>query len=292
MEHVAPTRSEAAASLAERRRLRRLQKATDENAPLPAVAPRGSAFRIYISMRWASAIIVLALLGVLFLLFTRDIFFIHEISVGGTKYLTPEEIFERSGLATMHIFWVDPAAIAKNLEQDPAIANADVAVGWPPNMVQITITEREPALIWEQGGQRVWVDVRGRVMAQRRDLDLIRVVVAPPAKIVHPGPCPLQGMDEVLGPGSCIDGDIVAGAIQFKALYPTVNDLVYDPAKGLGYRDGRGWLLWFGNGDYIATKMAVYNTIVENTYGKGIKLVEVNVANPDAPYYKTSPSGS
>src|SRR5258708_33366034 len=214
--HVGLSRSDTAMSLSERRRLRRLKHAADENGLPPATIPLGLPFRIYISMRWFSGLLVIALLVVLFLIFTRDVFFIHEIAVGGTKYLTPEEIFERSGLATMHIFWVDPATIAKNLEQDPEIANADVQVGWPPNMVQITITEREPALIWEQGGQRVWVDVRGRVMAQRRDLNLVRVVVAPPSKIIHPGTCPLQGMDEVLGPGSCIDGDIVAGALQFK----------------------------------------------------------------------------
>jgi len=114
-------------------------------------------------------------------------------------------------------FLVDPAQIAVQLEQDPAIAHASVEVGWPPNQVQISITEREPALIWEQSGVRVWVDVRGRVMALRQDVaGLVRVVVQKPSKNVHLGPCPLQGMDEVLGPGSCVDADIVAGALQFK----------------------------------------------------------------------------
>src|SRR5690348_9341274 len=79
-ESVGLSRTEAAMNLAERRRLRRLKKATEENAPLPSVVPRGSSFRIYVSVRWISGIIVVALVGVLYLLFTRDIFFIHEIS--------------------------------------------------------------------------------------------------------------------------------------------------------------------------------------------------------------------
>ncbi|HLY28144.1 MAG TPA: FtsQ-type POTRA domain-containing protein [Aggregatilineales bacterium] len=290
--HVSAARTEAAMSLAERRRRRRLQRAVSENEQIPATQPRGVPRRVYVSMRWFSALIVLALLVVLGVLFTQNAFFIHEISVGGTKYLTPPEIFERSGLASVHLFWVDPAQVSATLEQDPSIANASVEVGWPPNLVQIIVTEREPALIWEQAGVRVWVDVRGKVMALRQDLNsLVRVVVEHPSKTVHAGPCPLQGMGEVLGPGSCIDPDIVAGAIQFKQLYPNVTEMVYDPARGLGFHDGRGWVLWFGDGVDIVTKMTVYNTIVANALAAGKQLIEVDVANPDSPYYRSSPTG-
>jgi hypothetical protein len=279
-----------ASSLAERRRLRRLQKAVDDNVLPPVAVPRGMPVRIYVSMRWFSAIIIAVLVALLYLFFTRDIFFIHEIYVGGTHYLTPPEIFERSGLANMHIFWVDPAAVEARLEADASVANASVEVGWPPNMVQITITEREPALVWEQSGQRVWVDVRGRVMALRRDeKDLVRVIVEKPSKDIHLGKCPLQGMDEILGPGSCIDADIVAGVLQFKALYPNVTEMVYDPAKGLGYHDGRGWVMWFGNGTDIVTKMKVYEKTVESVYTvQGKQPIEIDVSDPDAPYYSAS----
>ncbi|MCC7451265.1 MAG: FtsQ-type POTRA domain-containing protein [Anaerolineae bacterium] len=282
----ADVRAQESMSLAERRRQRRLHKAVGDNTLPPIAVPRNLPLRIYVSMRWFSAMITVALLAVLYLFLSRDMFFIHEIYVGGTRYLTPPEIFERSGLANMHIFWVDPAEVESKLKRDPAIADANVEVGWPPNMIQITITEREPALIWEQAGQRVWVDVRGRVMALRQDIpDLVRVVVEKPSKEIHLGPCSLQGMNEVLGPSSCIDPDIVAGVIQFKALYPNVTEMVYDPNKGLGYHDGRGWVLWFGNGIDIVTKMAVYQKIVESLLGRGITPIEVDVSNPDAPYY-------
>ncbi len=290
-EHVL-TRTEAAMNLAERRRLRRLQKATTDHMLPPAAVPRGMPVRIYISMRWFSGGIIVVLGILLYLVLTRDIFFIHEISVGGTHYLTPPEIFERSGVANMHLFWVDPAAVEAKLEADPSIANATVDVGWPPYMVQITIQEREPALIWEQSGQRVWVDVRGRVMALRQDIPkLVRVIVEKPSKNINPGKCPLMGMDEVLGPGSCIDPAIVSGVIQFKALYPSVTELVYDPARGLGYHDGRNWLLWFGDGTDLATKMAVYTRMTEEVYTKeGKQPIEFDVSDPDAPYYSVAPS--
>ena len=248
-------------------------------------------FRLYVSMRWVSALIIVSLLLVLFLVFTRDAFFVHVILVGPTKYLSPPEIFERSGLANMHIFWVDPAAVAARLEEDPSVAHAAVEAGWPPNLVQITITEREPALIWVQAGQRVWVDVRGRVMALRRDEKLVQVIVENPSKTIHPGKCSLMGMNEVLGPGSCIDANIVVGVLQFKALYPSVNEIVYDPARGLGYHDGRGWVLWFGDGTDIVTKMSVYNRIVDTVLAAGKHPIEINVVNPDRPYYSSGPTG-
>src|SRR5262245_33711459 len=76
-EHATPSRIEAAMSLAERRRLRRLRKASDGSTPLPTVIPRGMPLRIYVSMRVFSGMIILLLVGLLYVFLTRDIFFIH-----------------------------------------------------------------------------------------------------------------------------------------------------------------------------------------------------------------------
>lgn len=276
-------RFQNAISIAERRRVRRLQKASVGGEPPPSVLPRNMPFRVYVSTRWFSALMAALLILVLVMFLSNSAFYVSEIFVGGSRYLAPPEIFQRSGLANMHVFWIDPQAVEAQLRLDPTIADAQVTVGWPPIMVEITITEREPALIWEQAGQRVWVDVRGRVMQQRQDVPgLLRVSVEKPAKIPGRAPCPLMGVDDVLGPGSCIDPDIIAGALQFKALYPNVTEIVYDPEKGLGFRDGRGWLLWFGDGRDIEVKMSVYNRIQEEFWvKKGVQFVEVNVGNPD-----------
>lgn len=285
-----PRRKATTLSLGERRRQRRARKMVEMAESLPAAVPRDVVRQVYISWRWFSAIIVLALGIILYILISQDAFYIHSIYVGyggTTHFLTPPEIFERSGLANVHLFWVDAAEVEKRLEQDPQVASADVTVGWPPNLVQITVNERQPALVWEQSGQRVWVDVRGRVMALRQDLPtLVRVIVQKPSKDVHLGKCTLQGTDSVLGAGSCIDQETVNGVLQFKALYPNVETVVYDPVKGLGYQDGRNWVLWFGNGVDIPTKMVVYNALIEDFQARGLQPVEVNVANPDKPFVR------
>ncbi len=273
-------------SLTQRRRQRKARKAAEA---APAAVPRDQVRQVYVSWRIFSFLIVATLLAVLYLLLTQDAFYVHSIAVGYTSeshFLSPPEIFERTGLANIHLFWIDASEVEHRLEEDAQVASAEVIVGWPPNLVQVTISERQPALIWEQSGLRVWVDVRGRVMAMRQDMpSLVRVIVEKPSKDVHIGRCELQGTDHLLGPGSCIDQDTVNGVLQFKALYPNVTEMLYDPIKGLGFRDGRNWVLWFGNGVDITTKMLVYNAMIADALAKKRQPIEVNVANPDAPYY-------
>jgi hypothetical protein len=281
-----PIATPTVGSVDRRRKERRARKAA---IAAPAAIPRDQPRQIFISWRWFSGGIVVIMGIMLYILMTNDAFFVNSIAVGyngETRYLTPPEIFERSGLAKIHLFWIDAAEVEKQLELDPQIASADVTIGWPPNLVQITITERQPAIIWEQAGQRVWVDVRGRVMALRADLpSLVRVIVEKPAKDIHLSRCELQGTDRVLGPGACIDQDTVNGVLQFKALYPDVGEMVYDPVKGLGFHDGRKWVLWIGKGTDIQTKMVVYNAIVADALAKERQPIEISVIDPDRPYY-------
>lgn len=274
------------ASVGKRRRDRKARKTAVVTA---AAVPRDQTRQVFISWRWFSAAIVLAMGLTLYVLLTNDAFYVNSIAVGNrgeTRYLSAEEIFERSGLAKIHLFWIDAGEVAARLEQDAQIADAEVVIGWPPNLAQITITERQPALVWIQSGQKVWVDVRGRVMALRQDLPaLVQVIVDKPTKDIHPTRCEYQGTDRLLGVGTCIDQDTVNGVLQFKALYPDVAEMVYDPIKGLGFRDGRNWLLWIGKGTDIQTKMVVYNSIVADATAKNRQPVEISVIDPDRPYY-------
>ena len=64
--------------------------------------------RTFVSWRVFSALIVASLLLVLAMFFSTDAFFVRSIAVGGLRYLTDSEIFALSGIADLHIFWVDP----------------------------------------------------------------------------------------------------------------------------------------------------------------------------------------
>ncbi|MEP7292496.1 MAG: FtsQ-type POTRA domain-containing protein [Chloroflexota bacterium] len=244
-----------------------------QTAEVEQRAPVQQAVRGRFTMHWriVSGLIVLSLLMVLALFFTSDAFYVRSIAVGGLKYMTSNEIFTLTNVTGMQIFWVDPEQVRTDILRSPTVADAQVRIGWPPNMVQIITTEREPAMVWEQAGTATWIDLQGRVMRQREDRgDLLRVAVDP----------------LITGPvGSAIESDIVIGAVQLQSLLPGIRLLRYHPDKGLGYNDSRGWQAWMGTGTNMPEKVAIYNRIVQSLQARGIVPTEVNVANPDAPFY-------
>jgi cell division septal protein FtsQ len=253
---------------AERHENRLRKEGVKPHRPETRVRPKGV---VWISWRWFSAGLIVILLVTLYAMLFSDLFYIDSMAVGGVRYLTREQIFESSGLANKHLFWVKPDEVEAHLEDNPTIVDAQVYVGWPPNMVSIFITERDPAIIWEQGDFRVWVDVNGIIMFQREEReDLVRVVYQSPT--------------EPLDVGKQIDRNIIAGALQLKAMFPSIERLLYDPVKGLGYEDGRNWIVWFGTGTNMQIKAKVYDTIVRVNY-PSIQFREVDVSDPDHPVF-------
>ncbi|MFP4321416.1 MAG: cell division protein FtsQ/DivIB [Anaerolineales bacterium] len=243
-----------------------------EGKPTERVRPRGV---VWLSWRWVSAIISAVSLIILVLLLSSDAFYVRSVSVGGVNYLTREDVFRFSGTSQQHLFWLDANTIRRDLEQNNNIAAAEVRIGWPPNPVQILVQEREPAIVWEQNQDRVWVDVNGVVMFQREDrADLLRVVYDPN----EPQP------STTIGPFTRIPPEVVQGALLLHSRLPSIDVLLYHPVKGLGWRDPRGWMAWFGVGDNMVMKAVVYEALVQRNLDD-VQFGEVDVSDPDNPVY-------
>jgi cell division protein FtsQ len=266
-----PRPSTLSARRAERHRLRH----EEENRPAERVRPSGV---IWISWRWVSGIMTALLILVLYGLFAIDAFYVSSIGVSGVNYLAKEDIFRFTGVADKHIFWIDPDEVREQLESNNNIAAADVRVSWGEQTVQIIIQERDPVLIWEQDTERVWVDINGIVMYQREDRpDLLRIVYD--SRATDP-----ESPPESLGAYSRIDKEIVHGALLLRSRLPHIDVLLYDPLKGLGWRDPRGWTAWFGIGDNMAMKALVYEATIAKC-GDEVQFNEIDVADPDFPLF-------
>lgn len=250
--------------------LRRDRNRPDDNRSSPSQIeePRG------FSWRFVSGFMILLLSAVLFLFFYSDVFYVTNIRVGGVNYITVEEVFTYARIANYHIFWVTPEMVAENVTEYPSVADANVRIGWPPNMVTITIEEREPALIWEQNGVAHWIDVQGNVMDIREDRnDLVRIIVEDP---LIEGP---------VGDPDGLDSDIVFGVLQLHDLRPGVVAWRYHPEFGLGFRNDNGWDVWLGIGTDMDEKMQIYESLSSDIIARGIQPGVVNIVNVDAPYY-------
>lgn len=230
---------------------------------------------VWMSWRWVSGALSAILIILLSFLLTSEAFYVSTIAVGGVTYLTREEVFRFSGISQQHIFWVDADAVESQLKANNNIADAEVRVGWPPNMVQIIVRERDPVLTWEQGSDRVWVDINGLVMYQRVDRpDLLRIVYDPS---VPENQIPIT-------PNTHMDTEIIHGALLLKSRLTSIDVLLYHPTKGLGWRDPRGWMAWFGIGDNMEMKARVYEALVVYNID-AVQFAEINIADPDNPVY-------
>lgn len=236
-------------------------------------APQQVNNRSNVPWRLFSGLIVASLIILLAVFFATDVFYVHSVSVGGLEYLNDREVFALSGIAGVHIFWIDPQQVRQNLLQSPSIADAQVNIGWGSPMVQLIVEEREPALVWEQAGIATWVDVNGRVMRQRADRrDLLRIS----ADTLMDGP-----------PGASVSTDVIAGALQLQTLLPDLHMLRYHPDFGLGFNDSRGWEVWLGIGSGMPEKLALYGDIIEDAVSRGVTPRAVYIINPDRPWIST-----
>jgi POTRA domain-containing FtsQ-type protein len=231
--------------------------------------------------RVVSLMLFLILGGILIFLFTNDLFVVRGAEIGGVRYVPVDEVFSDSGVSGQRIVMINPLTVQKKLELSPSIETAEVLLQWPANVI-IRVREREPAIVWEQGGKSYWVDLNGHLMIERRNLPNLLHVINEGEAIPFqcPGPS-CEDQDAIT-----IDPEVVRGAQHLKTLRSNIDVLYYDPVRGLSYQDGRGWRAYFGVGATMDTKLIVYETLVATLEARGVHPIYIDVSNPDAPYYQ------
>lgn len=231
--------------------------------------------RFHLSFGWRlfSFTIFAALAGLLLFLFANPAMYVNGINLGGAALVPGEEIYNATGIAQQHIFWVDPAEVRARVLAVPGIADADVQMTWP-NEVTILVTERLPIVTWQENNYVWWVDAEGQRFKARQDLPGLLPIVVDDARgstLVDSRPVPVEALQ---------------GALQLRELRPNIELLHYDALHGLSYEDGRGWRGYFGVGTDMPQKLAVYETLIDNLLARGIQPSLVSVENLQAPFYR------
>ena len=213
----------------------------------------------------------------LVILFTSDVFFVRAIQVRGNNFISREEVFAFSDIADFHMFWLDPEQIRRNVMRSSSIADINVEIGWPPNLITILVQERQPALVWSDAGAETWIDIQGRAMRSRAEMpNLLHI------NLIRGGvEGPMPDAEE-------FTGDLVLGALRLKEILPADEHLDFHPIHGLGWTNGQGWQVWMGNDSatVMNEKIKIYEVLVENLNSRAIDVAELNIANPDAPFYR------
>ena len=233
---------------------------------------------------WRTGAIILAFVFItaLVLAFQLPYFYIPSASVFGNSRIPNEEINGIIGVSGQSIFTVQPDELERRLRLNyPEITSAHVDV-YLPNVVYVTVTERQPVVLWQQNGGYTWVDGSGVAFRPRGDaagLVVVNAVDAPPAGI--------QTSSDPYSPPPFIQKEFVDAALALSPLVPAGSTLTYSAADGFGWKDPRGWTVAFGTSTHdMPLKIRVYQALVDSLVQRGKTPVFISVVHPDGPYYR------
>ncbi len=251
--------------------------------PRPAVRSL-SLPRVQIRVGWRllSFILVLLFGTGLYLFWTLPEFRVTSAQITGNQRISADEINSALGLDGYPIFLLPPEQIRmRALQAYPELASVEVTVSLP-NIVTVDVTERQPVILWQQDEGYTWVDETGTAFRPRGEaggLIVVQALGTPPAMST------LE--DDPLAPPLFIAEDTVRAITSLAPHVPPGTPILYHPTTGLSWTDGRGWQVVFGtSGDDVEAKILVYQAMVDWLSQRGIRPILINVAYPDAPFYR------
>ncbi len=208
-------------------------------------------------------------------LFGTDWFYIYNIEVAGNQLISKEEIYTRSNLEGLHLFWLNPDEVTARLKEEPLIEGVQITA-FPPNQVRITVQERQPVAVWQTKGQSYFVDGTGTLFSLRGDASTMMVI--------------RNLSDDAVNPGDTIDSSIVQAAIALNQLIPERTAFDWAPGLGIGYLNEYEYWVHFGDYTRLNAKVAAYRAFIDQIQNKPepeeITLLDLSV--PEHPYYRVA----
>jgi cell division septal protein FtsQ len=206
--------------------------------------------------------------------FTTDRFYVYGIEVQGNQFVSPDQIYDASGLHEWSIFWIKPDQVAATISSLLGLKEVRVTCRLP-NRVRIEVVERQTQIIWQRGELRFSVDDRGIMLPLETELEgmlLIQDLTT--------------GSLEV---GDQIDSEAVRSALELRRLLPETAVLQYSEDKGLILHQA-DYPVYLGTGD-MAEKVAILNALLRDFALEGIQPEFVDVRFIESPSYKAVDTG-
>jgi len=223
--------------------------------------------------RFFSGVLSVALAIALILLWDAPYFRVESVDVQGVKRFTPLEISRAINAVNNPVFAIRPDQLEKDLQLTySGFSSVDVKVEWPAK-VRVIIEERDPVISWNWEGHIRWVDEEGIGFDPHGEgVDLITI---------HSSMLPSTATNQFL------ESELVSAVVKMARHAPEGVEMSYDPEHGLGWKDKRGWQVYFGpHPEDMEKKMLVYESIVQHLEQKGIQPSLISVEYIRAPYFR------
>lgn len=234
--------------------------------------------------RLLSGALVAGLSFALYTLWTAPLYRVEAAQMEGLKRLAVEDINAVAGLAGESIFAIQPDEIHQGLQRAfPELASIAVEVGLPAT-VSIVVEERQPVLAWRQDERIVWVDAAGVAFPPRGEPAPSILVEAENSPALEAGAVN-GGQDGITE--RFLPADLVSAVLAMSVEAPDSTPLVFTRDHGLGWRDSRGWQVFFGRlGTDMPMKLSVYEAITQHLAEVDIQPALISVEYLHAPYYR------
>jgi hypothetical protein len=262
------------------RKTRRFQA----TASLPSLQIRLAGLpKIRFGGRVFSALLAIGLIYTMYLLWTSPRFRIDQAQLKGNERITADEINNQLELSGQPIFLAVPSQIQRDLQANfPELSSVAVKISLP-NRVSVTVSERQPLISWQQDGSYAWIDAQGIAFRPNGQVDGLIDVEAS-------GAPPVTAQDDQessASPQPFLSPDMVQTLQTLQSDAPEGTPILYDPQYGLGWKDSRGWQVYFGKTpEGITSKLRVYQALVDQLTKQGEPPTLISVAYPDAPFYR------
>ncbi len=244
--------------------------------------PKISMPRLHANWRLVSILFSLLLGVAIYLAFTLSYFFVPSATVLGNVRLSRDEITTVLGVVGQSIFTVQPDELETRLRMNyPELLSAEVNV-YLPNHVYVTVSERQPLILWQKGEGYTWIDQSGVAFRPRGlEAGLVSVVA------VDEPPAGLSDLTDPLSPPPYMQKELVDAILALSPLLPAGTTMTFDSTQGLGWVDPRGWQAAFGTSAHdMPLKIRVYQSLVDSLMARTVFPETINVVYADAPFYR------
>lgn len=250
----------------------------------------------------SATLVLVALIGI-FSLWASPFFQVDTVALEGMERLTVSDLETVINLRNLAIVEVDAGAVKEDLLRFfPDLESVQVQVGLP-NTVKVVVRERRPILAWQKEDQMLWIDANGVVFPARGTVEGLLTVFSndkPPLAITpesNPKEETQEKAQENTSAGNSkpalkttperIDPQTLQTIQKLATLLPENSVIAYDDLNGIGWKTPDGLQVYIGkNLTNFEVKYHMAEQIIGQLYEKGIYPALLNVADPNAPFYR------
>ena len=272
-------RGEASVKSAYLKKTGKSRRRLDVSLPVPGAELRLPSLPVIrVGWRLLSGLMVLALIGCLYYLWSSALFKVSSPVINGLQKVTPDEVNTVIRIEGESIFTIDPMILHQEIQQAfPQMSAITVEVTLPAT-VTVSIHERVPVLAWRNGNDEIWIDAEGFSFPPQGENGGLVILVGD-----LPFTRTVTGKEE----WSQIPPSLVAAILKINEQVPKKAHLIYDNAHGLGWKDAHGWTVYFGTDmTDIDMKLVMYKALIKRLNSNGVQPDFISVEYVHAPYYR------